>query len=27
MFPEYIEKMKTMAKPPKVMTGGGEGGN
>ena len=27
MFPEYIEKMKTMPKPPKVVVGGGEGGN
>jgi hypothetical protein len=27
MLPEYIEKMKTMPKPAKVMTGGGEGGN
>jgi len=27
MLPEYIEKMKTMPRPPKVMTGGGEGGN
>jgi len=26
-LPEYIEKMKTMPKPPKVVTGGGEGGN
>ena len=26
-LPEYIVKMKTMPKPPKVMTGGGEGGN
>jgi hypothetical protein len=27
MLPEYIQKMKTMPRPPKVMTGGGEGGN
>jgi hypothetical protein len=27
MLPEYIDKMKTMPKPAKVMTGGGEGGN
>jgi hypothetical protein len=27
MYPEYIEKMKAMPKPSKVMTGGGEGGN
>ncbi len=26
-LPEYIAKMKTMPKPAKVMTGGGEGGN
>jgi len=26
-YPEYIEKMKTMPRPAKVMTGGGEGGN
>ena len=27
MYPEYIVKMKTMPKPPKVTRGGGEGGN
>ena len=27
MYPEYIAKMKTMPKPPKVVVGGGEGGN
>jgi hypothetical protein len=27
MYPEYIAKMKTMPKPPKVMTGASEGGN
>jgi len=27
MYPEYIAKMKTMPKPPKVATGVGEGGN
>jgi hypothetical protein len=26
-LPEYIAKMKTMPKPAKVITGGGEGGN
>ena len=27
MYPEYIVRMKTMPKPPKVTRGGGEGGN
>jgi len=27
MFPEYIQKMKTMPRPAKVMTGAAEGGN